>query len=162
MSYLYTGLHLQCHLRDFHTEMKEVLTCKDPAYKASFATCWQDNLKVVVVAEEDSRLCIRHQKPLGIEHFEKIKDQDQTVALSQVKYLMMVRTWVSCSTWGSVQAGWRAARDFVERCSTLGFSIGMSPTFNPAHSTNCQIVYVCLSKGPGPNLMVNIPLNDNA
>ena len=97
---------------------------------------------------------------LGLSILE-IKDQDQTWGFWHVISVALFRTWVSCSTWGSVQAGWRAARDFVERCSTLGFSIGMSPTLNPAHSTNCQIVYVCLSKGPGPNLMVNIPLNNN-
>ena len=31
-------------LRDFHNEIKEVLLQKDPTYKASFATCWVENL----------------------------------------------------------------------------------------------------------------------
>ena len=65
----------QCHFRDFHIEMKEVLLEKDPTYRASFATCWQENLKAMVVADDDSRLCMIHQKPFGVGHVKKLEDQ---------------------------------------------------------------------------------------
>ena len=43
----------QWNFRDFHNEMKEVLATKDVEYRASFATCWKDNLMAIVPVDAD-------------------------------------------------------------------------------------------------------------
>lgn len=46
----------RCIEGDFHSEMKEVLTLKDPAYQASFSACWQEHLPAVTEpAADESR-----------------------------------------------------------------------------------------------------------
>ena len=68
------------------------------------------------------------------------------------EYLVMIWNWICNSTQGSVQAVWWAARDFVQGCSTLGFSLGMSclPLWTQQMPNIARLCISALQMGQGP------------